>query len=121
MKVIDPGHEYDLDSLDGEQANRLIFVKREGEKYPGNIGHHLGTTMQEVLRALIHRAIYVNGQTFCVETERAIYHMTSALYEMECRAARRHGREINFSTLEAVAGVSKCAVCGHIGCDGGCH
>lgn len=55
MKVIDPGHVYDLRSLDGEQLNRLVFVKREGPSYPGNVGHYPGTTMQEVLRALIDR------------------------------------------------------------------
>lgn len=60
MTVIDPGHEYLMDSLDGEQTNRLVFVKRQGVKYPGNVGAHPGTTMQEVLRALLERLKYVN-------------------------------------------------------------
>lgn len=121
MKVIDPGHEYLLDSLDGEQENRLVFVKREGEKYPGNAGHHPGTTMQEVLRALIDRAEYVNAQILSEETLTSISRMKDALYWLEVRAARRHGRPANFTVDEAVAGEDKCSKCGHIGCFGECH
>lgn len=52
MRVVDPGHVYDLVSLDGGQVHRLTFVKRLGERYPGNVGFpHAGTNMQEVLRA----------------------------------------------------------------------
>lgn len=29
MKVIDPGHRYKLDSLDGEGGNELVFVMQE--------------------------------------------------------------------------------------------
>lgn len=119
MKVIDPGHEYTLDSLDGEHENRLVFVKREGQKYPGNIGSHPGTTMQEVLRALIDRAEYVNNQIPCSETETAIHHMQYALYAFETRAARRHKRKIP-DIKAAVSGAGKCMKCGHVGCTGGC-
>lgn len=49
-----------------------MFVKREGEHFPGNVGHYPGTTMQEVLRVLIDRAKYVNSQIPCLETEMAI-------------------------------------------------
>ncbi len=45
MKIVDLGHEYTLDSLDGECENRVIFVKREGDGYPGNTGCHPGTTL----------------------------------------------------------------------------
>ncbi len=120
MRVIDPGHEYELDSLDGEQSNRLIFVKREGAKYPGNIGHHSGTTMQDVLRAIIDRAEYVNAQIYDVDTEAAIQHMKIAIYVLERRAAARHGRAITFTVDDAAIGKNKCKACGHIGCNGGC-
>ncbi len=121
MKVIDPGHEYELDSLDGEQPNRLVFVKREGPGYPGNVGHHPGTTMQETLRALIHRAEYVNNQTPCPETLYAIHMMKHAVFSFEVRAAERHGRKISFTIEEAAAGVNKCKLCGHVGCPGDCR
>jgi hypothetical protein len=52
MKIIDPGHKYELDQLDGEGKEILTFVKRDtpSERYPGNQGHYPGTNMQEVLR-----------------------------------------------------------------------
>src|SRR5258707_13345918 len=64
-----------LINLDGVCMQTLQFVKREGEGYPGNIGHHEGTTMQEVLRVLIDRAKYINGQIPCDETLLGIYNM----------------------------------------------
>lgn len=95
MQIVDHGHEYLLDSLDGNQENKLIFVKREGSKYPGNIGSHPGTTMQEVLRVLIDRACYVNNQIYSGQTALAIEHMKLALYQLEIRAANRHNRPVN--------------------------
>lgn len=47
MKVIEPGHVYQLDTLDGAAPNRLVFVNRE----PGT--EHAGTQTQEVLRTAI--------------------------------------------------------------------
>ena len=67
MRVLDPGHRYALRHLDGDGETVLQFVNREGEKYPGNAGACEGTTMQEILRALIDRAAYVNGQASCEE------------------------------------------------------
>ena len=124
MRVIDPGHEYELDAIDGEQANRLVFVKREGPGYPGNVGSHPGTTMQEVLRALIDRAGYVNDQIPCEETSTALLLMADALWQMEWRAAQRHGREQAFLKIPqyvVVAGTNKCPKCGHVGCVGNCR
>jgi hypothetical protein len=121
VKVIDPGHEYLLDALDGEQANRLVFVKREGPKYPGNVGSHPGTTTQEVLRALIERTHYVNGQAYAEETERVEMLLRECVVLLEKRAARLHGRQLVASLDAVVWGVGKCRHCGHVGCNGGCH
>lgn len=116
MKIIDPGHDYELDSLDGPFPQRLVFVKREGAKYPENVGSHPGTTMQEVLRALIDRAEYVNNQIPCAETEAAIGLMKSAILLFELRAATRHGRHLQLDSLDAILACEKCVTCGHIGC-----
>ncbi len=120
MKVIDSGHEYELTSLDGELSQRLVFVKREGPNYPGNVGHHPGTTMQDVLRCLIERAKYVNNQIPCSETEEAIWHMGRAIVILERRAARRHGRRCPFTTDELIYGET-CKQCGHVGCAQQCR
>src|SRR5271157_4800434 len=100
MRILDPGHSYVLDHIDGLGKTTLRFVKREGEGYPRNVGHHEGTTMQEVLRALIERAEYVQGQIPCPETEAAIEHMKLAVHGMELRAARRHGRDVVDITVD---------------------
>ena len=47
MRVIEPGHIYELVSFDGYAPNLLIFVNREAD------WEHPGTINQEVLRAEI--------------------------------------------------------------------
>lgn len=46
MRVIEPGHIYELEHLDGDSTQRLVFVNREDTP-------HEGTQTQEVLRANI--------------------------------------------------------------------
>ena len=36
MKVLDPGHKYELAVLDGDLPVILTYAKRIGDKYPGN-------------------------------------------------------------------------------------
>lgn len=115
MKIMDPGHWYKLDSLDGDNSQTLMFVKREGPHYPGNVGHHPGTTMQEVLRVLIDRAIYVNSQIPCIETEMAIEEMQHALVLFEIRAKRVKGTYLSEITIENVEKAPICGECGHVG------
>lgn len=120
MRVIDPGHEYELDSYDGEQPNRLVFMKREGEGYPFNVGHHPGTNCQEVIRVLIDRVKYLQKQIPCDENHALLMYLRDALVCLEDRAARRHGRVLRLSDespLE-VEDYPTCAGCGHIGCEG---
>jgi hypothetical protein len=118
MKVIDPGHTYQLDGLDGGEPQTIRFVKRcePPEKYPGNVGSYPGTTIQEVLRVLIDRAQYVGRQVPCEETDLAIEAMRDAIRRLEERAARRHGRTLSTAPdrpeLEPT-----CPTCGHIRCE----
>ncbi len=118
MKVLDPGHRYELPHLDGDGTTLLTFVKREGEGYPGNVGHHEGAIMQEVLRALIDRAEYVDRQLPSEETQGAIRSMQLACFLLEARAARRHKRSPP-SVHGAVYGEPHKG-CGHVGCKGEC-
>ena len=121
MRVLDPGHRFVLAHLDGRGETILQFVKRQGPGYPGNEGTSEGTTIQEVLRALISRAEYVNGQIPCAETESAIDHMRAAVLALEQRAARRHGRPAEALTANAAVAGPTCRVCGHVGCDETCR
>lgn len=120
MNVLDPGHMYLLDRLDSPKGIQTVlsFVKREGPKYPGNVGSHEGTTMQEVLRAVIDRARYVQNQQPCEETAQVIDRLEQAVYTLEVRAARLHSRPVLFSVKDAVDGRGACSRCGHVGCLG---
>ncbi len=116
MKIIDPGHIYDLQVLDhyrfGE-THRLVFVKREGDKFPGNVGHYAGTNMQEVLRAIRHRLGYLNNQIPDPRNLEAMELVERTIFLLEERAAERHGR-MPPTQKESVYG-STCQVCGHVG------
>lgn len=94
MKVLDPGHMYDLDELDRNHSSLpgvvLRFVKREGDGYPGNTGTYPGTTVQETLRVLIHRLWYIENQINDPANWVAIRSLRKGLYVLEERAARRH-------------------------------
>lgn len=117
MKILDAGHDYLLDCLDGGESIRLTFVKRSGEKFPFNSGSNPGTNVQEVLRALIERTEYLNRQVPCAETEAASGCLKAALALFEIRAARRHGRLLDLPTLQHLSCSPTCARCGHIGCE----
>lgn len=121
MREIDPGHEYLLDSYDGGESVRLVFMKREGESYPFNVGHHPGTNCQEVLRALIARVKYLNRQIPSPYNWMVLCSLRMALLRFEQRAAVRHGRtELpNYSAEDVeIELMPTCRGCGHIGCEG---
>lgn len=123
MKETEQGHTYELQVLDAEAINlvhNLIFVKREGKGYPGNRGHHSGTNIQEVLRACIRRVKYLNSQIACTENEGVLLCLKQALYWLEVRAARQHGRELIID-MSWIEDMPFCNKCGHIGCGGECH
>lgn len=116
MNVLDPGHSYALQNYDGDGAQKLVFMKREGPGYPFNVGHYKGTNCQEVMRALIDRVLYLNKQVPCAENQIALAGLRSALYAFELRAARRHGRELEWQTSEPESAPT-CPTCGHIKCN----
>lgn len=129
MRVVDPGHLYELNTLDGVIDVKLQFVKRCGENYPGNSEPpYPGVTTQEVLRALIDRTKYVNGQHACEENEAALHCLRDALVEFERRAARVRGDTVVLRrALHSVTDLLNdqwgeveklpvCERCGHIAC-----
>lgn len=121
MRELESGHIYQLQTLDGEAAQILIFVKRIGEKYPGNLlPAHQGTTVQEVLRSCVARLLYVNNQLPNEHTHLARLNIEGAIFELESRAAELAKRDAGFSIHEAVYGTT-CSKCGHIQCKGECH
>lgn len=94
MKILDPGHIYELRQLGDNETQLLKFVKRSG----GAITYQTewpGLQTQEVLRALIDRTKYLDGVLPCKETVEALRHLRLALYWYEVRAARRKKNNIN--------------------------
>ena len=122
MKVLDPGHLFQLDSLDGDFYQELRFVKREGEKFPGNVGSYSGTTMQEVLRALMSRLLYLENQKPHQLNKHVYRHLMEAIFLLEERAAMQHNRHKDFiensDISDIISGEGKCQKCGYLGCKG---
>jgi hypothetical protein len=124
MRIVDPGHKYILDELDKDDGDLiyLTFVKRLGDKYPGNTGHsHGGTYCQDVLRALIDRCKYLNNQISCPQTIRIIKLLRNALYLFEHRAAELKGELPSFFSIEEIRSdlvnieaILPCKSCGHL-------
>lgn len=121
MKVLDAGHWYELDLLDadihGSTSHReLRFVKRIGEKFPGNQepGYE-GTTSQEVIRALIDRQRYVDGQRLCVTNLLVLSNLRMALRWLEVRAAEERGDDTAASRILDLLEPETEPTCGHCG------
>jgi hypothetical protein len=125
MKVIDPGHEYELKTLDVPENTisdplLIAFVKRTGDNYPGNIEPaHSGTTSQEVMRMLIERAKYVNHQKPHEANELIIKHLRDCIWMLEERAAQQHNRKLpeRHTVRYAIEYIETCPQCGHIYCE----
>jgi hypothetical protein len=122
MKVIDPGHRYEVDVYDKGPHDIIYedirFMKREGDGYPFNKGHYPGTNCQDVIRVLIDRVQYLQKQIECNENDRIIYYLRQALVKFEIRAARRHGISTLLSEgavklLDKPELIPVCKVCGH--------
>lgn len=83
MRVIIPGHVFELDHLDGYGKSILSFVNR-------NQSHECeGTTNQEVIRALISRVQFLDSQIHWPLNEQIINHLRMAIALHEARALIR--------------------------------
>jgi len=97
MRVIEPGHIYELEWLDGPASetwgvamrdlglNTLIFVGREREKGI----EHPGTQCQEVIRALIDRVQHCDAQLRWEGNDQIVEYLRKALVLFEARALIR--------------------------------
>lgn len=133
MKVIDPGHYYELANLDAPPGScwALRFVKRVGDKYPGNEPpSYPGTTSQEVIRAVIDRIKYVDAQIDRTDlvsgyghytNSSVMYHLREALRWLEVRAAHERGDVAAQRAIEQMPVLLEdepiCEGCGHIMCN----
>jgi hypothetical protein len=118
--ILDPGHKYQVLTLDGADSQILTFVKRfdleNPEKYPGNINGYPGTTLQSVMQCLIERTKYLQNQIPCEENLHILYHLRSCIKLLEKRAANRHGLPFYQQDLPFYDQAQLCAACGHTVC-----
>lgn len=121
MKVLDPGHRYMLDELDGGHLPQatIQFVKREGEKFPGNVGTEPGVLLQEVFRACIDRCNYLYNQVPCWQTRFIIMMLRNCIATLENRTRERRNQHL----IPDIDGINyavelepTCHRCGHIRC-----
>ena len=116
MKVLEPGHSYTVESVNGTPQT-ISFVKNRGAKYPGNTGDpRTGTISQELLRVLIDRTEYLNSQGSCAETEHALAALRQALGWYEVRAARCREEFIDLPHATDLEKQPTCPSCGHSCC-----
>jgi hypothetical protein len=123
-EVLDPGHRYKLLIIDQERSRSfdheeiLTFVKREGDGYPGNTGHHAGTTLQSVLRACLNRVHYLQGQYPCWQNRLIIHLLRWSFWLLEHRAYHRHGNNWFIWRPKRIAEEARlCPTCGHTVCN----
>lgn len=118
FEIIDPGHVFRLlvlDKVEGKESNLLHaiqFVKREGDKFPGNKGAHEGTTLQAVIRALHSRVAYLHSQHPADYNLDVMENLKMAHYHLEERAAYRHGVAYELTPCQSLD-APMCQTCGH--------
>lgn len=114
MKVIEPGHVYEVHNVDDPAGGvqRITFVRRRGDD--GRLlekGRHPGILAQELLRVLIDRTLYLNAEAPCIEDLEAIEQLREILRGFEARAARRTIEKLPMPEM-----IDVCARCHHILC-----
>lgn len=91
MRVIEPGHVYEVQNVDGIGTQRIDFVRRRNERGEllDSVGRTQGILTQELLRVAIDRTLYLYAEDPCDEDTEIINHLRAALILNEGRAARR--------------------------------
>lgn len=87
MRVLDPGHRYELDNLESDSKTVLQFMKdpllHDGDGYDG-------PTCQEVLRALIDRVQTLDRERHWEGNATIVADLRHAIAGFEARALIRH-------------------------------
>lgn len=118
FEIIEAGHKYRTSLLDsGIETTELIFVKRVGDKFPGNEGEpYPGLTLQKVMRILIDRIYYLDNQKPCLENKIINFLQKVCVWLLEFRAAK-HNNIFYFKSLDFSVKSKLCKICGHTVCN----
>lgn len=110
MKELDPGHRYELLTLDGETRQELRFVKRVGDRYPGN------TELQNIIRDCYARVAYIDQQASAREHLATLQRIEDCLWLLKGQAAGEHTRPYRHAPIFACP-APMCEQCGHTDCE----
>ncbi len=90
MEVIEPGHKYLLEKLDGTGKETLTFVRRSLPHLPRTPEEcHAGTNCQEVLRVIIDRVLSLDRELPHLHNQTILKNLRLALVGFEVRAIER--------------------------------
>src|SRR5918993_3647865 len=115
MKVIEAGHVYEVENVDGIGKQRIEFVRRRNDaaQLLSDEGgdRREGILTQELIRVAIDRTLYLNNEAPCIENVEIVTALRRVLSLYESRAARR---TIENYPMPELIGV--CPICQHILC-----
>ena len=109
MKIIDPGYQYELFSLDGESDQLLTFVKRSGYG-------HSGTTTGDVIRVLLDRVREINRRNPHPNNIEIISRLKHTLLLVEKLEKKKLGQVFKGNVDDAEYG-DVCNTCGFVRCE----
>lgn len=101
MKVLEPGHLYELESMDGTFPQQIQFIEKgklitDNPETDGKLATiRDGTTNEEILKMLINRLTFLNAKLPSDETKEAIQDCRRALAWLNWRSADRILREVD--------------------------
>jgi hypothetical protein len=95
MKVLIPGHLYELENFENKDVTgqQLQFIHKETLDGSSQIISD-GTTNEELLEVLINRANFQNAKFPCRENAIAVTHLDTALLWFQKRTADRIKRNV---------------------------
>jgi hypothetical protein len=98
MKIITPGHRYELENFEHKDTvgQVLQFIEKQyANDSAGTLITRLdGTTNEEVLAMLIDRLKFLGGRLSCRENAIALTHIETALLWLNHRTSERKARNV---------------------------
>lgn len=95
MKMIEPGHIYDLENMEFPNTHqRISFIKKSDDGSGVLQTDHDGTTNEEVLKVLIERVSYLNHKLPCKENEIALKALREAFAVLNARTKIRRQQNV---------------------------
>jgi hypothetical protein len=94
MKILAPGHKYELENVGGEGVQQIQFIEKVKSGDDLKIVQN-GTTTEEVISILIDRIKFLQVQLPCDENEVVISNLEGALTELQKRTEDRQARKVD--------------------------